>query len=141
MKYLLPIIGTVALFIVSCANFPTEEQLIKNVAVRNVHRISITTPEGSGSCSSVFVKYKEKVRHMTNAHCCKGDINYEGSPVRIVKSAPEVDLCEITHDKMPRTGIDMAADGLDVGDKVYIVGYPAGYDLSISEGHVVVRYR
>lgn len=141
MKYLLTIIGTLALLVVSCANLPSEEHLIKNVSIRNVHKITITSSEGSGSCSSVFVKYKEKVRHVTNAHCCKGNITYNDSPVTIVKSVPEVDLCEISHDKMPRTGIDMAADGLDVGDKVYIVGFPAGYDLSISEGHIVIRFR
>lgn len=141
MKYLLPIIGTVALLIVSCANFPTEEQLIKTVAVRNVHKITISSPEGIGTCSSVFVKYKEKVRHITNAHCCKGDITFDGNPATIVKTTPQVDLCEITHNIMPRTGIDMAADGLEVADKVYIVGFPSGYDLSISEGHVTVRFR
>lgn len=131
----------IAVFALLTLKLPNEEQTIKSVSKDFVHKIHINTPEASGTCSSVFIRYKEKVRHVTNAHCCKGELSYNGVPATIVKSAPQVDLCEITHKAMPKTGINLAADGLDVGDKVYIVGYPSGYDLSISNGHVVIRFR
>jgi len=100
----------------------------------------IITTDGNNYCSSTFVEYKGKIRHITNAHCCVGKLSFNNSPATIKKVNILTDLCEITHNKIPVFGAKIINKDLEPGDKVYSIGFPSTYqNFSISEGYVVTE--
>lgn len=111
----------------------TEQRIVYN-AKTHVHKIVSVM---GGHCSSVYVNYKGKVRHVTNAHCCVMPMIFNAKELKFLKIDKENDLCEIGHDKMPPTGIAMSQTDPEVTNIVYTVGYSGPYDLTISQGRIV----
>lgn len=132
MKKLLLILASVGL--IGCSTI-SEDTLIQNVSKTNVK--PIFKIDGNRTCSSVFLVYKNKVRHVTNAHCCDvGPMYFEGVGTEQVKKSPNVDLCELKHSKMPTDGVKLSQENPQIGSKVYIVGFPMYHDFSISFGRI-----
>lgn len=131
-------VGTMALLIglISCAMFNPnlQEQTIVYNAKHYVKKV--TTPEGS-YCSSIYVNYKNKVRHITNAHCCRTSLLLNNEPMSIVKVDVPNDLCELKDKVMPAKGINISLTKPQVTNNIYTVGYPANYNLTISTGRIV----
>lgn len=131
MKYLL--IAISLLFVTSCATY--EDSHIKSVANTYVKRIY--NLNGSNLCSSVFVEYKGKIRHITNNHCCENrDVYYVGKLTNQVRKTANYDLCELSHDQMPNRGLPFATSIHEQGDRVFVIGFPMHHELSISTGRI-----
>jgi hypothetical protein len=96
----------------------------------------VTNIEG-GHCSSVFVSYKGKTRHITNAHCCTAPMLYEDKPVAFLKVDTVNDLCELGHDNISKRGINISSRIPETTDVVYTVGFPGPYELTIGHGRIV----
>lgn len=110
-----------------------EDKLVYN-ANNHVKKISTLT---GGHCSSTIVNYKGKIRHITNAHCCTTAMFYENEEVKFLKIDVPNDLCEISHSKMSKTGINLSQETVKVTNIVYTVGFPGPYDLTIAQGRIV----
>lgn len=122
--------------IISCTNLVKEDYESKVVFNSKSYVKKVTGIIG-GHCSSVFISYKNKVRHVTNAHCCVAPMLYNGKPVEFKKIDESVDLCELSHDEIPKKGINFSQNVPEVTDIVYSVGYSGFYDLNISQGRIV----
>lgn len=114
----------------------SEERLVHN-AKAHVKKVFLL---GGGHCSSTIVSYKEKVRHITNAHCCMQPMFYNKQGVRFLKIDIPNDLCEISYDGMSKTGIRMSSLPIKPTNIVYTVGFPGPYDLTISQGRIVSEF-
>jgi hypothetical protein len=88
-------------------------------------------------CSSVFVSYKNKVRHITNAHCCKSQMFYNQEPVTFLKINEPNDLCEIGHKNISKTGVNFSPNTPEVTNIVHTVGFSGPYELTIGLGRIV----
>ena len=140
MKLLiLLLIGSV---LTSCSNPQYEEKLIKRISTAYVKKNQqVYSPDQIGSCSSVFVSYRGKIRHITNSHCCpiSSKVYYNNQPVKINKVDTSVDLCELSHKQIPKLGLFLSSTDAELGDKIYISGFPTGHYFSIAEGHVTTH--
>jgi hypothetical protein len=123
------------LFAFSCATTlnQKEEKIVYN-SKSFIYKINSLT---GGHCSSVFVSYKGKTRHVTNAHCCTTPMLYNGKNTFFQKIDEKNDLCELTHGELNRTGINLSQRVLEVTNIVYTVGFPGNYDLTIGQGRIV----
>lgn len=131
MKHLL--IAISLLFTASCATY--EDSHIKSVANTYIKRVY--SINGNNLCSSVFIEYKGKIRHVTNNHCCENrDVFYMGKNTTQVKKNPNYDLCELSHDQMPKRGIQFADKIHEQGDRIFVIGFPMYHELSISTGRI-----
>ena len=130
------VVALLLTFILSCGillPISPEKRIVYN-AKTHVHKvISIM----GGHCSSVYVNYKGKIRHVTNAHCCDAPLLLNSQELKFLKIDKENDLCELGHDKIPSTGIAMSQIDPEVTNIVYTVGYSGPYDLTISQGRIV----
>lgn len=136
MKKLLILI---LLTLTGCSGAPkiTEEQNIKRVSLANVKQISLVTSQGTGYCSSVFIKYKNKVRQVTAGHCCNNvSVMYEGKSAQVIKLKTSHDLCELSPSQMPKSGMNIQYKNPELGDKMYFAGFPQGHYFSISQGFI-----
>lgn len=126
------------LVLMGCSGKPPvkEEVTIKQISLEFVKKIHILGPDGEGSCSSVFVNYKNKIRHITAGHCCTGIMQYKNKTVKIKKAAPHYDLCELSHKMMPKRGMRVMYKNPEMGDKIYFAGFPKGHNFSISQGFI-----
>lgn len=123
------------LFTFSCAiTLDQKEEKIVFNSRSFVHKIHSFL---GGHCSSVFVSYKGKTRHVTNAHCCTTPMAYNNKEVTFGKIDTQNDLCELKHDGLNRTGINISQKVLEVTNIVYTVGFPGPYDLTIGQGRIV----
>lgn len=90
-------------FLFSCAITPVDNE--KKVVFNSkayVHKVMSVL---GGHCSSVYVNYKNKVRHITNAHCCENPLLLDGKELKFVKIDVPNDLCELSHDNIPSRGV------------------------------------
>lgn len=106
---------------------------INNLAFNTVKRINSAN---GGHCSSVFINYKDKIRHITNAHCCNKPMSYVEELVFFKKVDVKNDLCELTHNSIPNYGIELSNIKTKIGDTVYHIGYPFEFILTKSFGEV-----
>lgn len=122
--------------IMSCSELlvKTKEQNIVFVAKNYIKKVK--TLDG-GHCSSIFVNYKNKVRHITNAHCCKTPLVYEEKVVEFLKIDTVNDLCELGHNSLPSSGVNISYHTPEVTDNVHAIGFPGMYELTISDGKIV----
>ncbi len=129
------VVTLLLMFVLSCAVTPVnnEKKVVFN-AKAYVHKVTNIL---GGHCSSVYVSYKNKVRHITNAHCCGEPLLLDGKEVKFLKIDVPNDLCELGHDNIPSRGIRMSQKTPEVTDIVYTVGYSGPYDLTISIGRIV----
>lgn len=125
---------------VSCSSLTDSDLIAKRVSLQYVK--SIHLENGGGLCSSVFVNYKNKVRHVTNSHCCQQPVYFKGKLVEIVKQNPITDLCELNHNDKPKIGINMSNNEAEIGDRIYIAGFPiGGHEFSMSTGFVTSKVK
>lgn len=136
MIRLLTIILLICLTISSCGTilYQSKEQKVVYNAKTFVKKI---VSINGGHCSSVFINYKNKVRHVTNAHCCKLTMLYKDKEVKFLKIDEPVDLCELGHDDMSKTGINFSPNTPEVTNTIHTVGYPGHYELTIGQGRIV----
>lgn len=132
-----------ASFLIACTTFHTltdADKLVKTVALKHV--VAIKANMDAGHCSSVMIKYKGKVRHVTNSHCCQQPIFYKGEALTIIKDTPNYDLCEISNAHKATTGINLANSEAQIADRIYIAGFPiGGHDFSLTTGFVTTDIR
>lgn len=119
---------------VTSANDPRSIE--KKVVYNAKHYVKKVFTSDGGHCSSTFVKYKNKVRYLTNAHCCKTDLSLDGSPVSFIKIDIQNDLCELSSSNMLKDGLNLSSTDIQITDIVYTVGFPANYDLTLDKGRV-----
>lgn len=129
------VVTLLLMFVLSCAITPVnnEKKVVFN-AKAYVHKVTNVL---GGHCSSVYINYKNKVRHVTNAHCCVNPLFIDGKEVKFLKIDIPNDLCELGHDNIPKRGINMSQRTPEVTDIVYTVGFSGPYDLTISIGRIV----
>jgi hypothetical protein len=96
------------------------EDIVKKKAIESVALVSLMN--GKAFCSSTFIKYKDKVRHITNNHCCVEPMMYNTSPITIVKTDPINDICEISHDNMPKNGL-VFAKSINILERSFGIGF------------------
>lgn len=93
-------------------------------------------------CSSFHVEHMNHSFHVTNKHCCEanyvkhlGMYNENGDVLEALFIGEVDDLCilNITKDKksLPLASVDVV-----VMDKIYVLGFPNRYDLTITEGRI-----
>ena len=129
------LVGTILIACSGLKSLNDTDRLVKQVTLQHV--VAIKNEADSSHCSSVFVRYKGKVRHVTNSHCCQQAIFYKGSILSIIKDSPEVDLCEVSNPYKSTVGISMANNEAQIADRIYIAGYPiGGHDFSLTTGFV-----
>lgn len=115
------VISFLVSFTLSCNLFAKDpEEVVKKKAIESVALISLM--DGKAFCSSTFVKYKGKVRHITNNHCCVAPMMYNTSPITIIKTDPINDICEISHDNIPKNGLAFAKS-IDILERSFGVGF------------------
>lgn len=129
------VVALLLVFILSCSITPVsnEKKVVIN-AKAYVHKVISSL---GGHCSSVYVSYKNKVRHITNAHCCTNPLLLDGKEMTFLKIDISNDLCELGHDNIPRKGVKLSNKTPEVTDIVYSVGYSGPYELTISIGRIV----
>lgn len=76
-------------------------------------------------CSAAVIKYKDKVRVITNNHCCGHDlIMYKEGLSSVLKTSPTKDLCEISPID-EKEGIELAESTPKLTSTVTMIGsYP-----------------
>ncbi len=104
-----------------------------NLAFNMVKKINF---ESGGHCSSTFIKYKNKIRHVTNAHCCKEQVYYNEEPVNFKQVDIPNDLCELDHNYIPNYGLDLSISEVKTGDIVYNIGFPLVFIITKSMGEI-----
>jgi V8-like Glu-specific endopeptidase len=124
------IIVLVLLF--GCSNL-NQKVDINNLAFNIVKGVYF---ESKGHCSSTFINYKNKIRHITNAHCCTKTTYYNEEMVRFKQIDNKNDLCELQHNSMLKFGISLSNREIKIDDSIIHIGYPFNYILTKSIGNI-----
>lgn len=103
----------------------------------------LKTPYGARYCSSSVVSYKGSHYTVTNRHCCeayennfKNRYRFVGSSVeRILMVSQSNDICILT--SKSKVGIKLAKKPAKTYEKVMVMGYPRGRQLTPRFGHVI----
>ncbi len=130
-------VGILVLLIglLSCIVFNPKQQE-QTIIYNSKHYVKkINTPNGL-YCSSVYINFKNEVRHITNAHCCGKSLYIDNIIMKTIKIDQALDLCELKDLKIPKNGIDISNKLPEITDIVYIVGFPADYGLTIDMGRI-----
>lgn len=95
-------------------------------------------------CSASHIKHKDKVYLVTNRHCCeagrgmltiiKKELMTDFREVhKVLKVSSEHDVCIAESNR--KFGLQISTD-YQIGDKVKLIGYPRGLNLTTREGHI-----
>lgn len=127
------------IMLISCGffNVQTKEQILIANSKMFVKKVTMMVDDSGGYCSSTYVIYKNKTRHVTNAHCCGADLYMDGKQLKISKVDVPNDLCELKDPSESKGGFFISYNAPEVTDSVYTVGFPIYYDLTIDKGRIV----
>jgi len=99
---------------------------------------------GDNYCSSSTVDYKGQIFTVTNNHCCnhglgmfgEGEVRVGDFIEKVIHQSILHDVCILTS-KYIASPIKLADKGVEVLDKVLVMGYPRGGFLTPRWGHVI----
>ena len=132
MKKLLIVIFTILLTAcstsprVATSDFSQRDSSVKEISHHRMLVMSnLANLNNTYYCSAAVVKYKDKVRVITNNHCCGHDlIMYKDGLSSVLKTSPTKDLCEISPID-EKEGIELAEATPKLTSTVTMIGsYP-----------------
>lgn len=132
MKKLLIVIFTILLTACSTSSrvatpeFSQGDSTVKEVSHhRTLIMSNLSNLNNAYYCSAAVIKYKDKVRVITNNHCCGHDlIMYKEGLSSVLKTSPTKDLCEIAPID-EKEGIELADSTPKLTSTVTMIGsYP-----------------
>lgn len=93
-----------------------------------------------GTGTGFYLSYLTKTRIVTNKHICdqsqgKRELIIRGREFRILHISTKQDLCILKSDRS--MGLELAANDVELNDRVLLVGHPKGMPLTIREGYIM----
>lgn len=137
MKFLV-ILSLVLSSFTLVVNYNDKRDIAVEITAPHVHSLTSINPftqEVYKVCSSFAVEHLGRIFHITNKHCCAAaDMYFEGELKKPIHISKTNDLCALEHNLTQ--GLQLAEKDVEVTNKIYILGYPKGNDLTITEGRV-----